>query len=268
MSTLKSIDRRLLGRLPAFSPIAVRLLSLLSQENVSLKEVERLIMLDPVLAGEVLRLANSGLYGRRMGVRSILFAIAVLGCGKLSQIAVTAALWRGLPRRTAPFVRDWWRHSIASAFIARQHSIEESMDIAYTAALLHGVGQLAMLEDAPIEYPTLVESAYEGEADLLDKERAMFGIDHASLAGMILDSWELPEKLCDVVTQHHDPSSSTRLLAALQTGCVGAEYAGFGRCGCHKAIESGSHEKLAERFTNGYLDLLVATVNGIECSLV
>jgi HD-like signal output (HDOD) protein len=69
-------------------------MSVLADERASFKEVARLIALDPVLAGEVLRLANSGLYGRRFKVYSVLQAIAMLESAKVSQIAVTAALWR------------------------------------------------------------------------------------------------------------------------------------------------------------------------------
>ena len=149
MPVLMAINRRLLARLPAFSPMAVKLRSVLADERTTFNDVARLIALDPVLAGEVLRLANSGLYGRRFEVRSVLTAIAILGFGKLSQIAVTAVLWRGFPRRTTPFVRDWWRHSIAAALVARQSSKHLGLVNAYTAALLHGVGQLALFEDAP-----------------------------------------------------------------------------------------------------------------------
>jgi HD-like signal output (HDOD) protein len=98
--------RRFLGRLPAFPPIAIRLLSVLADEDVVLKEVARLIELDPVLAGEIMRLANSGLYGRQFEVCSIRHAIAMLGLGIISQITTTAALWRGLRRRTSPFMKD------------------------------------------------------------------------------------------------------------------------------------------------------------------
>ena len=267
---LNSIDRRLLGRLPAFSPIAVRLLSVLANERTSFKELARLITLDPVLAGEVLRLANSGLYGRRFEVRSVLHAIAMLGFEKLTQIAVTAALWRGLPRarRTAPFVRDWWRHSIAAALIARASSKELPLDFAYTAALLHGVGQLALFEDAPRDYPNLVDRAYADGHDLLARERDAFDVDHAALAGLLLESWGLPETLCDAAARHDDASASTRLELAVQVGCAGAEYAGFGRCGCHRRLAAGVPEPLAELLAGDYtLDMIVVGVNEIECSL-
>jgi HD-like signal output (HDOD) protein len=244
-------------------------MSVLADERVSFKEVARLIALDPVLAGEVLRLANSGLYGRRfVEVSSVLQAIALLGSAKLSHIAVTAALWRGLPHRTAPFVRSWWRHSIAAAFIARQSGDDPSMDSVYTAALLHGVGQLALFEDAPDDYPKLVEHAYVEGLDLLLVERGAFGVDHASLAGLLLKSWNLPEPLCNAVAKHHDASPGTRLVLAVQTGCAGAEYAGFGRCGCHQCVSADVPGQLEEMIGGAYpLDTLVDEINQIECSL-
>lgn len=269
MPSLSGVDRRLLGRLPPFSPIAVRLLAALADERASFLDISRLIALDPVLAGEVLRLANSGLYGRRFEVRSVPQAIAMLGSGKISQIAVTATLWRGLPRRAAPFVRDWWRHNLGAALVATHCSKDDPVDCAYTPGLLHGVGQLALFADAPDEYPDLIERAYTEELDLLHLEQEAFGIDHAALSRLLLECWGLPKEFCEVVARHHSGGSGSRLALAVQTGCVGAEYAGFGRCGCHLVLREGVPHPLEEMLATDYLtNSLVADVNKIECSLV
>jgi len=72
--------RQLLKRLPAFSPIAIKLMVMVSDENVSFKEVAKLFSADPVLTGQVLQLANSGMYGRQVApVQSVLHAMATLG---------------------------------------------------------------------------------------------------------------------------------------------------------------------------------------------
>jgi len=261
-------DRRLLKRLPALSPSALRLLTLLADPRTSFKEIARLIALDPVLTGEVLRLANSGLYGRRYEVRSVLQAIAMLGVGSLGQIAVTAALWRGLPRLPHSYVREWWRHSIAAALVARQSAEDPSRDFAYTAALLHGVGQLALFMDAPQAYPGLVERAYVNELDLLEVERETFGVDHAALAGQLLDAWGLPPQLREAVAKHHDAGACAGLVLAVQTGCAGAEYAGFGRCGCYRCLGSAVSGPLVELLAGNYVrETLISEINQIECSL-
>src|ERR1700739_1916101 len=83
---------RLACRLPGFSPVALRLMSVIADEDVAFKEVAKLIQLDPAISGEVLRLANSGFYGRRSSVRSVLHAIGLLGVRRISTLVVTAAL--------------------------------------------------------------------------------------------------------------------------------------------------------------------------------
>src|SRR5271169_3767208 len=132
-ATLPSIER-LVGRLPPFSPIALRLMALIFDEDVSFKDVASLISMDPAISGQVLRLANSGFYGRRSSVHSILHAIALVGIKTLSGIVVTAAIWKALPRQRTPFLTDWWRHSVASALISAYEAKRNlNLDSAYTA---------------------------------------------------------------------------------------------------------------------------------------
>jgi HD-like signal output (HDOD) protein len=245
----------------------------MSDERKSYKEVAKLIALDPVLAGEVLRLANSGLYGRRFEVRSLLQAIALLGIGRINQLTITAALWRGLSRQATTFTRGWWRHNIAAALIAQRCNEDLSSgaagDFAYTAGLLHGIGQLALYEDDPSDYPTLVEYACGDGADLLACEREVFGVDHAALSGFILESWGLPVPLCSAAAKHHVMGADTRLVRAVQTGCAGAESAGFGKCGCHQHLADGVPAPLAELFATDFtITALLDAVNQIECSLL
>jgi HD-like signal output (HDOD) protein len=159
---------QLIARLPAFSPVALRLMTIISDENVSFKEVAKLISLDPALSGEVLKLANSGFYGRRSSVSSIVHAIALVGIRRVSPIVITAAIWKALPRQPSPTVKAWWRHSIASALVAEHLSQQSSgVDSAYTASLLHAIGQLALVEYSRGQYNEIVEMAWSTGADLL-----------------------------------------------------------------------------------------------------
>ena len=259
---------KLLKRLPSFSPVALRLMALVADENVSFKEVAKLISLDPTLAGETLRLANSGLLARRHEIVSVLHAIAIVGLNRLTQMVVTVALWRGIPNRTSPFVKAWWRHSVATAIIAEQ-SASLPIDHAYTAGLLHGVGQLALFGHAAQGYAQLVGDSVASGLDLQESERAAYGTDHAELAGLILESWGLPESIQDAAALHHWPNAGGKLTDAVQTGCVVAEHIGFGACGCHRQLLAGDFSApVAEIIGNkALIDVFATDVNSIECSL-
>jgi two-component system, cell cycle response regulator len=255
--------------LPAFSPIAIKLMVMVNDENVSFREVAKLFSADPVLAGQVLQLANSGMYGRQGGpVQSVLHAMAMLGLKNISRIALTAALSNGFPSRTASWNRSWWRHSIASALIADHLGVAElHVDFGYTAGLLHAIGQLALFQNAPAEYPKLVQEAHSASADLLEWERRRFGTDHVELSGLILADWGLPRGLQQAVSEGHVSNSSDPLTATVQAGCWYAESAGFGQCGCmpgHRGNIMGQPPKVLDKYL---LDFLTIEVNRIECSL-
>jgi HD-like signal output (HDOD) protein len=264
-----AVVAKFLKRLPAFSPIAVRLMGLVADENVSFKEVAKLISLDPALSGETIRMANSGLYGRRQEIQSVLHAIAIVGLHRLTHIIVTAALWRGIPNRTSPFIKAWWRHSVAAALIGEQ-TAALPIDYAYTAGLLHGVGQLALFEHAGQDYFGLVHAAVSSNLDLQEAERAAYQTDHAELAGLVLEAWGLPEAVQDAAALHHWPNSGSRLADAVQLGCLVAEHIGFGACGCHLQLKTlDIPAPIAAVIANkARLDEFATEVNSIECSLM
>jgi HD-like signal output (HDOD) protein len=264
-----AVARKLIKRLPAFSPVAIRLMALVADQNVSFKEVAKLIALDPALSGETLRLANSGLYARRQEIQSVLHAIAIVGLDRLTQMAVTAALWRGIPNRTSPFMKAWWRHNVATALIAEQ-TAGTPIDHAYTAGLLHGVGQLALFEHAAQDYVQLVNDSVANGLDLLQNERTAYGIDHAELGGIILESWGLPEVLQDAASLHHWPNVGGKVADAVQLGCVVAEHIGFGACGGHRQLAADvlPHPVTEVIGNKPLLDVFATEVNNIECSLL
>lgn len=260
-----ALPQHLLKSLPVFSPVAVKLMSLMADENVSFKEVAKLFSLDPVLAGRVLRLANSGMYGRQVAIQSVLQAVAMLGVKNVSRIAVTATLTNGFPHSASPWMREWWRHSIASALIADHVGLGTlRVDFGYTAALLHGVGRLALFRHAPEEYPKLVDLAQTGNLDLLACERERFGIDHAELAGLMLAQWGLPKNLQRAASKCHLSYALEPLTAAVHAGCSYAESRGFGWCGRCRASASSAPAPLEQSLEDFLSNVLAIEVNRIE----
>src|SRR5262249_33720195 len=146
---------------------------------------------------------------------------------------------KGLPRRLPRFVQDWWRHSIATALIAEHMNVDSAKaNQAYTAGLLHAIGQLAMFQYAGESYEEMIDKARSEGGDLRRREQEAFGVDHAELAEAILSSWNLPTDLSVAAAEHHDCTRSSGLSATVQVGCFGAEYMGFGECGAHSRDEA------------------------------
>jgi HD-like signal output (HDOD) protein len=267
MTDLKAVEppHPLIRKLPVFSPVAVKLMTLVADEDVSFKEVAKLFSLDPVLAGQILRLANSGLYGRQIAIQSVLQAVAMLGLKNISRIAITAALTSGFPRPISPWLRGWWRHSISAALIADHAGTGTlEVDYGYTAGLLHSIGRLALFRHAPEDYPKLTAP---GCAAVLQCERERFGVNRAELAELILAAWGLPPTFQRAIGRQHIPGPSEPLTAAVQAGCYYAESLGFGQCGC--CLDIRPEAAPARPLDPALLNDLAIEVNRIEidCSL-
>ena len=141
-----------LRELPPFPPIASRLLGLLAREEGGLREISDLINKDAAFAAEVLRIANSSLFGLQSKISSILQSIAFLGTERVKGLAFTVAIRCYLKRALAhDILRRGWRHNLACAVIAEEMSGRLYLDgaQAYTAALMHDIGRLAFLAAYP-----------------------------------------------------------------------------------------------------------------------
>ena len=103
-------------RLPPFSPVLNRVLASLADEDVSFGELAGLIETDTVLAGNILRLVNSPLYGRRATINSVRHAVAIIGTIKIRNLLLglsVARRWTGVrvPKRWS--ARQFNLHSLA-----------------------------------------------------------------------------------------------------------------------------------------------------------
>src|SRR5258707_12393687 len=110
-----------LRQLPPFSPILNRLIASLANEDVSFAKVADLIEKDTVLAGNILRLVNSALYGLRGTVNSIRHAIALLGLAKLRNatlIMSVARMWSQVKCPPGWSMNRFNLHSFAVAILA------------------------------------------------------------------------------------------------------------------------------------------------------
>jgi len=86
-------------RIPPFPQIAIRLLQLTDNEDVSMSRVSALISSEPAFSTEVLTIANSALYGVRSPVTSVLQAVAVLGTNASEPVSYCRS--ESLPWRVA-----------------------------------------------------------------------------------------------------------------------------------------------------------------------
>jgi putative nucleotidyltransferase with HDIG domain len=199
-----------------------RLVELMEHETATLAEAETLLQSEPVLCGMVLRVANSAYYGLPRGVSSIRQALILLGAHTVKGIALSVAAVGSVrdARAPTPQERALWRHAITVAGYAQRIARAcrlgtQAVEDTYIAGLLHDIGALLLLTRFPKQFSPVLQAG--DEQAVLQRERELFGYDHADIGAMIAEHWQLPERIVRVIAEHHAPympEGDTRLLTA------------------------------------------------------
>jgi HD-like signal output (HDOD) protein len=223
--------RRRNCELPPIPAVASRLLTLLAKEHVGLAEVSATIAVDPAVATEVLRSANSAYYGIRGEVTELQHAATLLGLDRIRALAATIGLRRYLGATLkAPAVRRSWRHNLACALTAEQLAKRcgGHRGDAYTAGLLHDLGRLALIVAHPMAYPSFLDTTRATGRQLLAEERELFTMDHCEAGRWLAEQLLLPRAFQDVAEHHHDPAAvgPTGLLVRVGVACRLADHLG------------------------------------------
>ena len=229
----KPADRKgLLSRIPAFPPIVLRLLDLLSREDVEIRELVALISSDPALSAQILQVANSPLFGFRCQIDSLQSALVVLGLRRIRSLSMTVATSNHM--KAVLHIEELsrcWRHMLACALLTEElaRSCSAFEDRSYTAGLLHDVGRLGLLLAYPNEYAEILRSSDRNALELLDCEHQALGMDHCEAGRALAEHWCFPEDFQIIAARHHDPQANSQidLLTLVHLGCRLADSLGF-----------------------------------------
>jgi putative nucleotidyltransferase with HDIG domain len=196
-----------LRQVPPFPSVAQRIMALAGQENSSPQEVGHLVTIDPSFSAELLRFANSALFGPQRPVSGLAHAIALLGMDRVKVMAalvVVNRMVRASLRIEA--LRKVWMHSLATALIAEEAAVRMGVgrEDAYAAGLLHHVGALGMMSAYPDEYSRMLEVSNDFGFDILRTERDLFEIDHCAAGAYLAQDWNFPNELAAAIATHHD----------------------------------------------------------------
>jgi|SRR5579864_915701 len=192
---------------PPFPAIAHRILALVGKEDVHARELGDLLKMDPSFSAELLRFANSALFGISGEVTSVAHAIVIVGTDRIKTMATLVAMNR-MVRSSVRInaLRKVWQHSLVTAVIAEEAAriARSDSDSAYTTGLLHNLGTLGMMSAYPDQYSDMLEVSNDCGFDLLQTERELFEIDHCAAGAYLAEDWGFPDKLVAAIATHHD----------------------------------------------------------------
>ena len=125
--------RLFVDKMPSLSTTVSKVLEICSRPDTVPNDLNRVIALDPVLAGQVLKLINSAYYSLMNKVTSLTRAIIMLGLNTVKNLALSTAIIRSVSQakksRALP-IRAFLAHSIAVGVMAKLLAARRGLSLA------------------------------------------------------------------------------------------------------------------------------------------
>ncbi len=185
--------------LPALPHVAVKVMKLTEDPDSTAQQINNVLNEDQSMTARVLRLANSAYYGFPRRIATVTDAIIFLGFKTIRSIVMAASVSDMLSREMEGYALapgELWRHSQCTAmtarFIARTTKFS-SLDLAYTAALLHDIGKVILNNYLKEGYQDVVSRVMVGDIPFSEAENEILGFNHANVGARVAEKWN-PEQ--------------------------------------------------------------------------
>ena len=199
--------RVFVDKMPSLSTTVGKVLEICSRPDTAPNDLNKVISLDPVLTGQVLKLINSAYYSLVNKVTSLTRAIIMLGLNTVKNLALSTAIIRcvGQAKKSKSLpIKDFWAHSIGVGVLAKLLAAEQGVPLAereeyFVAGLLHDLGKIPFGD----EYTEVLTKVTQVHQPLKVLENELMGLDHEEVGEMIASKWKLSAVLTDAICHHH-----------------------------------------------------------------
>ena len=202
--------------LPTLPGIVAKLTKMADDPDTTTEQMGKVISQDYILAAKLLKLVNSAFYGFPQRISSISSAIILLGFNVVKSLIISASIFEVMEDQDV----ELWQHSLGCAVvcnvIANRIGVKDPEEVS-TAGLIHDIGKVAIKMELPNEYEMINRLVRERRMTMRQAEIEVLGLDHAEAGGWLAKGWNLPKKLIEPVSCHHDPrkAPSEQLVSSI-----------------------------------------------------
>ena len=202
--TISSIEDKV-RNLPLIDTAVVKIITLLNNPDSNFDQI--VACLSPDLTTRFLIIANSAYYGRE--VRSIAFAVKLLGYSKMKDILITSILIDHFTKRLTDFNFDrFMNQAHFSAAVAQVLgailNFTRSDDL-FTVASLQNIGKLVIAVYFKDQHKQIITLKKTVGLSTRQAEKQVLGISHGEIGAIVLKRFSVPQDICEAV-QFHDTS--------------------------------------------------------------
>lgn len=261
--------------LPSLPAIAVQVIELTNDPNVSMEELAELIQTDQAMSAKILRTVNSSFYGLRERCTTIKKALVMLGLSPVKSLALGFSLVSGLDKdRQEGFdYVTYWRRGLFTAVAAKSVADAARLpdaDECFISGLLQDIGMIAMLQTLKGSYTAVIDSVDGNHSKLAQAEIAKYDAHHADIGATLATQWKLPKELVVPIKYHERPTAApeehARISRAVAIGNLAHDVVTdespapalrkyYQRCKAWFDLSEDAADEALKRFTEGTKEL-------------
>jgi len=231
MSTLEVLLKDI-GNLNPIPAIVNQILTCTEDPNSSMNDVADIIVFDPIITANVLRMVNSAYFGLSRQIDSIHDAVNMLGMNNIVDMVLLKSSAKTLSNSQKGYglnEGDLWKQAVSSALIAKEIAKNKAIrntHLVFTAALLKDIGKIILdryISDSSQKINDLVQN--QGFS-FREAEKKVIGIDHAELGGIVAKMWDFTPKMINIISNHHmgkenhDYTKETQIVYLADNVCM------------------------------------------------
>ncbi len=212
--------------LPTPPGVAEQIIGLSSQPSSDVSVLADVVSLDPALTVKMLRMANSPLYARQGKIESLEQAVMMFGWNGTLNLALSFSLVSKIEPSSEQGLdyTFFWKRSITAAVACRHLGkvvgINSRKEDLFLPGLLQDIGMLALDKVIPDLYNDIGNKQHHHKF-VQELEQNKLGVDHAVVGAWLLNRWNLPQRIIDLVSiSHQDDKHENKGGTQLSENCI------------------------------------------------
>jgi len=203
-------------QLPPLPESAMQIEAVYQDPDSTFNDMVKILEKDPLLTADILKAANSPLYGFSREINAIAQAVGLFGMGTVRGFALASIVKKSFTLDLSPYGIT---NEMFSALSKKQHALMTSwclrkenrlLGVLSPAAFLVEIGkvliaQQVIADNKEEEFRAALDELQDVEA----AEREIVGVDTPEVSATIFAQWKFEEGLVDVIRNCQNPDKAT-----------------------------------------------------------
>lgn len=200
--------------IPSLPTLYTELIDELGKKEPSTRNVGKIVKKDIGMTVKILQIVNSAFFGLQRRISDSNAAVEFLGLDTISSLTLGLGIISQLEnvKNSSNLLAKLWQHSITVGLMAHKIALEIAPNTAvdaFTAGLLHDIGEVVLAVNLPNEFLAAQKLVEEEHLRPTEAERRLFETTHAEIGAYLLGLWGLPTPVVEAVAFHHSPADAS-----------------------------------------------------------